>query len=240
MVKVTPRVTIAQSAHNNSETSDESSDNFKETNEGAKGEKKVSSEQKADYSKLTHGISINLGNVGMSNSCGGTQLPRIAEEKDSPTGTKSDDYSSSKEIGLEKSEKQSAIYCSSDQSVEKAQSNERQSKAATGSKISQHNKKEENVQSSVSQSGTQQITTVANLQKNLDQRHYQTSEKSTIGSSLSHKPFTVEQKNIGKGNIEIHQDGKKMLKRYKADFGDNAHSSTHESSAASGREKKNN
>lgn len=240
VVKVTPRVTIAQSAHNNSETSDESSDNFKETNEGAKGEKKVSSEQKADYSKLTHGISINLGNVGMSNSCGGTQLPRIAEEKDSPTGTKSDDYSSSKEIGLEKSEKQSAIYCSSDQSVEKAQSNERQSKAATGSKISQHNKKEENVQSSVSQSGTQQITTVANLQKNLDQRHYQTSEKSTIGSSLSHKPFTVEQKNIGKGNIEIHQDGKKMLKRYKADFGDNAHSSTHESSAASGREKKNN
>lgn len=238
-MKVAPRVTIAQSSHNNSETSDESSDNFKEANESAKGEKKVSSEQKADYSKLTHGISINLGNVGMSNSCGSTQLPRIAEEKDSPTGTKSDDYSSSKEIGLEKSEKQSTMCCSSDQSMEKAQSNERQSKAAAGSKISQYNKKEENVQSSVSQSSTQQITSVTNLQKNLDQRHYQTSEKSTIGS-LSHKPLTVEQKNTGKGNIEVHQDGKKMLKRYKADFGDAAHSSTHESSAASGKEKKNN
>ncbi|GAB1864331.1 non-specific serine/threonine protein kinase [Camponotus japonicus] len=234
VVKVTPRVTIAQSSHNNNETSDESSDNFKEANEGAKGEKKVPSEQKADYSKLTHSISINLGNVGMSNSCGSTQLPRIAEEKDSPTGTKSDDYSSSKEIDPEKSEKQSAMSCSSDQSTEKAQSNERQSKAVTGSKISQYNKKEENVQSS-----TQQITSVANLPKNLDQRHYQTSEKSTIGS-LSHKPFTVEQKSTGKGNIEVHQDGKKMLKRYKADFGDNAYSSTHESSAASGREKKNN
>lgn len=238
VVKVTPRVTIAQSSHNNNETSDESSDNFKEANEGAKGEKKVPSEQKADYSKLTHSISINLGNVGMSNSCGSTQLPRIAEEKDSPTGTKSDDYSSSKEIDPEKSEKQSAMSCSSDhgisESMEKAQSNERQSKAVTGSKISQYNKKEENGQSS-----TQQITSVTNLPKNLDQRHYQTSEKSTIGS-LSHKPFTVEQKSTGKGNIEVHQDGKKMLKRYKADFGDNAYSSTHESSAASGREKKNN
>ncbi|XP_011269064.1 microtubule-associated serine/threonine-protein kinase 3 isoform X3 [Camponotus floridanus] len=239
VVKVTPRVTIAQSSHNNNETSDESSDNFKEGNEGAKGEKKVSSEQKADYSKLTHGISINLGNVGMSNSCGSTQLPRIAEEKDSPTGTKSDDYSSSKEIDPEKSERQSAMSCSSDQSAEKVQSNERQSKTATGSKISQYNKKEENVQSSVSQSSTQHITSVMNLPKNLDQRHYQTNEKSTIGS-LSHKPFTVEQKSTGKGNIEVHQDGKKMLKRYKVDFGDNAYSSTHEGSAASGREKKNN
>lgn len=238
VVKVTPRVTIAQSSHNN-ETSDESSDNFKETNEGVKGEKKIPNEQKADYSKLTHGISINLGNVGMSNSCGSTQLPRIAEEKDSPTGTKSDDYSSSKEIDLEKSEKQSAMGYSSDQTMEKAQSNERQSKAAAGSKISQYNKKEENIQSSVSQLSTQQITSVMNLQKNLDQRHYQTTEKSTIGS-LSHKPFTIEHKSTGKGNIEVHQDGKKMLKRYKADFGDNAYSSTHESSAASGREKKNN
>ncbi|CAL1688614.1 unnamed protein product [Lasius platythorax] len=239
VVKVTPRVTIAQSSHNNSEISDESSDNFKEANESAKGEKKVSSEQKADYSKLTHGISINLGNVGMSNSCGSTQLPRIAEEKDSPTGTKSDDYLSLKEVGGEKSEKQSNC-CSSHQSVERVQSNERQSKAAGGSKISQYNKKEENVsQSSVPQASTQQITSVTNLQKNLDQRHYQTGEKSTIVPS--HKPFVVEQKSTSKGNIEVHhQDGKKILKRYKADFSDSAYPSTHESSTASGREKKNN
>lgn len=237
VAKVTPRVTIAQSSHNNSEISDESGVNFKESNESVKGEKKVPSEQKADYSKLTHGISINLGNVGISNSCGSTQLPRIAEEKDSPTGTKSDDYSSSKEIGPEKSEKQS-IYCGSDQSVERAQSNVRQSKTVDGSKISQYKKKEENtIQLSVSQASTQQITSVTNLQKNLDQKHYQGDEKST---APSHKSFVVEQKTTGKGNMEAHQDGKKMLKRYKADIGDSAHSSMHESSAASGREKKNN
>ncbi|KAL6440172.1 hypothetical protein ACFW04_003046 [Cataglyphis niger] len=238
VAKVTPRVTIAQSSHN-SEISDESSVNFKESNEGTKGEKKVPTEQKPDYSKLTHGISINLGNVGISNSCGSTQLPRIAEEKDSPTGTKSDDYSSSKEIGSEKSEKQS-IYCSSDQSMERvsSQSNVRQGKIVDGSKISQYKKKEENtIQSSVSQASTQQIIS-ANLQKNLDQKHYQGDEKSI--TTPSHKSFVVEQKTTGKGNMEAHQDGKKMLKRYKADIGDSAHSSMHESSTASEREKKNN
>ncbi|CAK9805829.1 Microtubule-associated serine/threonine-protein kinase 2 [Anthophora quadrimaculata] len=90
IVKVTPRVTIAQSAY--AETSDESNESFKEMND-SKGEKKVPPDQKADYSKISHGISINLGNVGIPNSCGSTQLPRIAEEKDSPTGSKSDDYS---------------------------------------------------------------------------------------------------------------------------------------------------
>ncbi|XP_024225717.1 microtubule-associated serine/threonine-protein kinase 3 isoform X2 [Bombus impatiens] len=89
VVKVTPRATIAQSY---SETPEECSDSFKEPND-SKVEKKVSTESKSDYSKISHGISINLGNVGISNSCGSTQLPRIAEEKDSPTGSKADDYS---------------------------------------------------------------------------------------------------------------------------------------------------
>ncbi|XP_068974965.1 microtubule-associated serine/threonine-protein kinase 3 isoform X3 [Bombus flavifrons] len=89
VVKVTPRATIAQSY---SETPEECSDSFKESND-SKVEKKVSTESKSDYSKISHGISINLGNVGISNSCGSTQLPRIAEEKDSPTGSKADDYS---------------------------------------------------------------------------------------------------------------------------------------------------
>lgn len=89
MVKVTPRTTIAQSY---SETSEECNDSYKEPND-SKVEKKVSTEPKSDYSKISHGISINLGNVSMSNSCGSTQLPRIAEEKDSPTGSKADDYS---------------------------------------------------------------------------------------------------------------------------------------------------
>ncbi|XP_012163953.1 microtubule-associated serine/threonine-protein kinase 3 isoform X2 [Bombus terrestris] len=89
VVKVTPRATIAQPYP---ETSEECSDSFKEPND-SKVEKKVSTESKSDYSKISHGISINLGNVGISNSCGSTQLPRIAEEKDSPTGSKADDYS---------------------------------------------------------------------------------------------------------------------------------------------------
>lgn len=89
VVKVTPRVTIAQTSY--TETSDESGESFKDGND-AKGEKKMAVEQKPEYPKITHGISINLGNVGMSNSCGSTQLPRIAEEKDSPTGSKADDY----------------------------------------------------------------------------------------------------------------------------------------------------
>lgn len=38
-----------------------------------------------DCSKLTHGISINIANTSSS-----SQLPRIAEEKDSPTGSKPD------------------------------------------------------------------------------------------------------------------------------------------------------
>ncbi|XP_017889113.1 microtubule-associated serine/threonine-protein kinase 3 isoform X2 [Ceratina calcarata] len=90
VVKVTPRATISQSSY--SESTEECNESFKELND-SKPEKKVSAEQKADYSKISHGISINLGNVTMSNSCGSTQLPRIAEEKDSPTGSKADDYS---------------------------------------------------------------------------------------------------------------------------------------------------
>lgn len=235
VVKVTPRVTIAQPSHNSNDTcSDESNDSFKEVNESAKGEKKVPSEQKADYSKLTHGISINLGNVGMSNSCGSTQLPRIAEEKDSPTGTKSDDYSSSKEIGTEKNDKQQST-CSSNQSgdeKEKLQSNERQ--AISGSKVSQCSKKED---TAVPQASAQQAISVTSIQKNLDQRHHQTSERPVVASL--HKALVVEQKNISKGNVEAHQEIKKTSRKCKSDSSDGAHSSTHENNAGLGRDKKN-
>lgn len=99
-MKVTPRVTIAQSSY--SETSEDNSESFKDLND-IKVEKKVTTDQKNDYSKISHGISINLGNVGMSNSCGSTQLPRIAEEKDSPTGSKGDDYSTKEVLSSDKS-----------------------------------------------------------------------------------------------------------------------------------------
>lgn len=235
VVKVTPRVTIAQPSHNSSDTcSDESNDSFKETNDSAKGEKKVPSEQKADYSKLTHGISINLGNVVMSNSCGSTQLPRIAEEKDSPTGTKSDDYSSSKEINAEKSDKQQST-CSNNQSadMEKSQSDERQ--ATNSSKVLQCNKYED---TTVPQASAQQAVSVTNIQKNLNQRHYQTSEKSVAPSTLMHKTLVAEQKNTSKGNVEAHQEIKKTSKKYKSDSG-RTHSGTHESNVGLGRDNKN-
>lgn len=237
VVKVTPRVTIAQPSHNSSDIClDESNDSFKEANESAKGEKKVPSEQKADYSKLTHGISINLGNVGMSNSCGSTQLPRIAEEKDSPTGTKSDDYLSSKEIGAEKSDKQQ-LTCTNNQSghAEKIHSDKHQ---ATGSKVLQHNEKEDTaqVQLDVLQASAQQAINVTSIQK--DQRHCQTGEKSVPTSTL-HKAFVVEQKNISKSNVEAHQEIKKTSKKYKSDSGDGVHSGAHESNTVLRRDKKN-
>ncbi|XP_077255309.1 microtubule-associated serine/threonine (MAST) protein kinase dop isoform X6 [Temnothorax americanus] len=239
VVKVTPRVTIAQPSHNSSDTcSDESNESFKEANESAKGEKKVQSEQKADYSKLTHGISINLGNVGMSNSCGSTQLPRIAEEKDSPTGTKNDDYSSSKEIGAEKSDKQQPT-CVNNQSgnAEKGQSDERQ--ATSGSKVLLHNEKEDTaVQVGVPQASVQQAISVTSIQKNLDQRHCQTGERSVVASTL-YKALVAEQKNTSKGNVEAHQEIKKTSKKHKFDSGDGVHSGMHEGNAGLGRDKKN-
>lgn len=231
VVKVTPRVTIAQTSHNSSDTcSDESNDSFKETGESAKGEKKVPSDQKGDYSKLTHGISINLGNVGMSNSCGSTQLPRIAEEKDSPTGTKSDDYSSSKEIGAEKGDKQPSTSGNNQSGeVEKAQSDERQ--AASGIKALEGNEKEDTAV-------RQQAISVMSTQKNPDQRH-QSGERPIVASTLLHKTHVAEQKNTSKGNAEAHQEIKKTSKKHKSDSGDGAHSGTHESNAGSGRDKKN-
>lgn len=87
VLKVIPRVTIAQTTI--TDTVHEAGVHPKDNGDS----KTDSKDQKpvAEYPKLTHGISINIANVGITNS---TQLPRIAEEKDSPTGSKSDDYSS--------------------------------------------------------------------------------------------------------------------------------------------------
>ncbi|XP_012277351.1 microtubule-associated serine/threonine-protein kinase 3 isoform X2 [Orussus abietinus] len=99
VVKVTPRVTIAQTTHT-IESAEEGNDSLKENIEtgNSKAEKKTATELKQEISKLSHGISINIANVG-----GGTQLPRIAEEKDSPTGSKSEDYTAKEIVALEKS-----------------------------------------------------------------------------------------------------------------------------------------
>ncbi|XP_015594405.1 microtubule-associated serine/threonine-protein kinase 3 isoform X2 [Cephus cinctus] len=127
VVKVTPRVTIAQTFH--TESTDENTDSVSKESNDSKSEKKSSnSEQKvgtADYSKLAHGISINIANVGMSNSCGSTQLPRIAEEKDSPTGSKSDDYSAKEVVASpEKSNVELSASKSSDEAEKCVKNNE--------------------------------------------------------------------------------------------------------------------
>lgn len=235
VVKVTPRVTIAQSSH--IEVTDESNDSFKETND-AKSEKKVPSEQKADYSKLTHGISINLGNVGMSNSCGSTQLPRIAEEKDSPTGTKSDDYSS-KEIG-EKNDKQSTQDNQPGEKDHEDVHRDDKDQITADSKVSQCSKKDESIQSSISTNTRQVHCAITTLQKSLDQKHCQDREKSN--ASLPYKTHVLEQKTLSKSNIEAHQDGRKLLKKHKVEPSDStggAHSCMHENSASSGKDKNN-
>jgi len=234
VVKVTPRVTIAQSSHNSGEISDESNDSLKEASDGAKVDQKMPCEQKADYSKLAHNISINLSNVGMSNACGSTQLPRIAEEKDSPTGIKSDDYSSSKEVNTEKCEnkqqqQQQQHHASSSRAnhrsddtggLEEARSDERQSTAGSSKVTARCNRMEEKVTQSAPR------TSAHNSQKNLDQQR--------------HKAHVTEQRGIAKGYTEIQQETKKMLKRYKTDVGDGAHPSTYESGVSSSKDKRNN
>jgi len=69
-------------------------------------------------------------------------------------------------------------------------------------------------------------TSVHNSQKNLDQQR--------------HKVHVTEQRGIAKGNMEIQQETKKMLKRYKTDVSDGAHPSTYESGVSSGKDKRNN
>lgn len=99
LVKVTPRLSIsAQSTY--PESSDEGSGGCSDSGQPGKDELSCKTEsgkdrkptmepqQKSgpDYSKLGHGISISIANVPIPMNS--SQLPRIAEEKDSPTGTK--------------------------------------------------------------------------------------------------------------------------------------------------------
>ncbi|OAD59084.1 Microtubule-associated serine/threonine-protein kinase 4 [Eufriesea mexicana] len=224
VVKVTPRATIAQSY---SETSEECSDSFKEPND-SKVEKKISTDQKTDYSKISHGISINLGNVGISNSCGSTQLPRIAEEKDSPTGSKADDYS--KEVQASQSSEKGSSH-------QKAlfQSNEKSSQFPNQKVLSQVNERSflQTVMQKSSQNNEKAIEKVAS------QKQLQNSEK----SSVSHK--AMEQKAAGK-NSEANSEGRKISKKYKVESSDSSsnisftqHTSTCEATG-SGKDKKNN
>lgn len=179
VVKVTPRVTIAQTSH--SEASDESGDSFKDASD-TKTEKKVSNEQKPDYSKLSHAISINLGNVGMTNSCGSTQLPRIAEEKDSPTGSKGDDYSSKDALPSEKTEK--AFAKSTETERVHNDRRDQDSKVFPSSKTTEQstNKIEENTKSVDNPTTPQVRSTASHKQSQSNEKSSQASQKTSQSS----------------------------------------------------------
>lgn len=221
VVKVNPRVTIAQTS--STEATDEVGDATKESNE-SKSDKKVVGEQKVapDYSKLTHGISINIGNVGMSNSCGSTQLPRIAEEKDSPTGTKSDDYSARVS---EISENRARDFTANTQQVfEPVKIKDLQRRGSKGEtstdKESTPSPKKINEKSEVSST-------------NLDKH-------TASSSSSSGKPNTFEASISNKSFAESSPEGKKILKRYKFDglsFGSSSHEKTRQESVESKKNK---
>ncbi|XP_063981056.1 microtubule-associated serine/threonine-protein kinase 3 isoform X2 [Diachasmimorpha longicaudata] len=92
VVRVTPRVTIAQTSHTESSEEITAESASKDPHESKSDSKKSVDQKPSEYSKMSHGISITIPSVGHSNTCGSTQLPRIAEEKDSPTGVKGEDY----------------------------------------------------------------------------------------------------------------------------------------------------
>nr|XP_033341311.1 microtubule-associated serine/threonine-protein kinase 3 isoform X1 [Megalopta genalis]XP_033341312.1 microtubule-associated serine/threonine-protein kinase 3 isoform X1 [Megalopta genalis] len=181
VVKVTPRVTIAQTSH--SEASEENGDSFKDTSD-SKTEKKVSNDQKSDYTKLSHAISINLGNVSMTNSCGSTQLPRIAEEKDSPTGSKGDDYSAKDALLSDKTEKA----CAKSTEIERVHNDRRDqdSKVCPSSKTTEQstNKIEESTNKFVGNSPTPQVrSTASHKQCQSNEKGSQTCPKTSSQNS---------------------------------------------------------
>ncbi|XP_046826799.1 microtubule-associated serine/threonine-protein kinase 3 isoform X1 [Vespa crabro] len=224
VVKVTPRVTIAQTSH--AEISEEANEIMNKESSDIKGEKKVCTEPKnvVDYPKLTHGISINIANVGISNACGSTQLPRIAEEKDSPTGTKSDDYTSKEVmVPVEKNEKNDA----------------RNDRISLADKNATYNKESRSVYPNE--------ISVSNLESRNNEAikdivHQNESPSTLISHGVS--PMTLEQKQLKRNETEIKltsfnlgaleqstssknsvdntQECRKILKKYKVDTLDNS------------------
>ncbi|KAL2713773.1 microtubule-associated serine/threonine-protein kinase 3-like isoform X1 [Vespula squamosa] len=226
VVKVTPRVTIAQTSH--AEISEEAGEMNKESSD-IKGEKKVCTEPKnvVDYPKLTHGISINIANVGISNACGSTQLPRIAEEKDSPTGTKSDDYTSKEVmVPVEKNEKNDArndrilledkniTYNNESRSVYPNEISVSNLESRNNEPIKDiiHQNESPNTLISHGAAGVSPLT--------LEQKQLKRNE--TEIKLTSFNLGVIEQSTSSKNNVDNTQEYRKILKKYKVDTLDNS------------------
>lgn len=187
VVRVTPRLTKAQSTL--SESLDEAAETqSRDPGDGPKcSEKKLcmDTKQVSEYTKLTHGISINIASVSLSNSCGSTQLPRIAEEKDSPTGTKSEE----KEI-LEKNTNSffnNPLPCSSHLS----QHHERQASLDSGSKANESSFSSSRTAATTSTPAPSSATPAtasfdSNLQNSSKATSIETRLKTTVSSSTPH------------------------------------------------------
>ncbi|XP_043281471.1 microtubule-associated serine/threonine-protein kinase 3 isoform X2 [Venturia canescens] len=252
VVRVTPRVTKAQNSLSESLDEVAETQSREPSDIGAKCNEKKScmdTKQVSEYTKLTHGISINIASVGLSNSCSGTQLPRIAEEKDSPTGTKSEE----KEI-LEKNSNSflnNPLPCSSQLN----QFSERQTSLDSASKTNDPRSSNSRtaaittttITTTASSSITQTTTSFdSNIQNSLKPSIVETRFKTSVPSSSSHfgnvpwrrnnevetttttqqlSKLTVhDAKSSTKSKTET--DTKKVLKRYKSDSADVSSQST--------------
>ncbi|XP_034933867.1 microtubule-associated serine/threonine-protein kinase 3 isoform X2 [Chelonus insularis] len=217
IVRVTPRVTIAQTSHVDS--NDDTSESIKDSSD-IKNEKKPIDQKSSDYSKIPHGMSINIQNVGLSNSCGSTQLPRIAEEKDSPTNSKSEDYSTKEIDESEIDITLRGINLKSSQDLEKKQSDEKKNYPPENSDHLNSVKTSIPATSSSDHIDQQKsLTKSANCSKMSEIEN----ENDTKALLTSNTVISSEKINklMSKSKNETSPETRKILKRYKVDETDN-------------------
>ncbi|XP_074098538.1 microtubule-associated serine/threonine (MAST) protein kinase dop isoform X1 [Cotesia typhae] len=252
VVRVTPRMTIAQTSH--PESSDDNSDASKDND---KNDIKKSVEKSSEYSKISHtipmSINIPMGGVGLSNSCGGTQLPRIAEEKDSPTGCKSDDYCKDISESTSISDKVTSGLDKNDDS--KISSNSESSASSDSVRtvipcVSEGGKSSLSSMSSLSSSTSSISTTsftstsvsmsTASLAANQCLKNPTSTASATACNEFdAATPKIIECKMFNKSKMETSPDTRKILKRYKVDSTDSSTSGSSKTETSAAEDKKN-
>lgn len=256
VVRVTPRVTIAQTSH--PESSDDNSDASKDND---KNDIKKSVEKSSEYSKISHtipmSINIPMGGVGLSNSCGGTQLPRIAEEKDSPTGCKSDDYCKDISESTSISDKVTSGLDKNDDS--KISSNSESSASSDSVRtvipcVSEGGKSSLSSMSSLS-SSTSSISTTSSTSisvsmstassaanqclKNPTSTAVASASATACNEFDAATPKIIECKMFNKSKMETSPETRKILKRYKVDSTDSSTSGSSKTETSAAEDKKN-
>ncbi|XP_046482879.1 microtubule-associated serine/threonine-protein kinase 3 isoform X1 [Neodiprion pinetum] len=238
VLKVIPRVTIAQTSM--TDTANEASIAHSKESIDSKAEKKlVDQKTTTEYPKLTHSMSINIANVGIQNS---TQLPRIAEEKDSPTGSRSDDYSSKSigkleqasdtsksndSVGSGKDLKESSFVMTRKSvlnAVERLQSASEEAAAERPEASSFRNRKPEGVVSQRKYSVTESkfcsknwLDSVAEKDPPKQAKPPEPLPLKQMSTLMQRKASVFDLKMSDKNSNDSSMEGKKILKRYKVD-----------------------